>query len=75
MGTQADFQHGRTKPQEEGEMSATGKYHYEWVAYTDNLCYGRILINRGRDRDAVYLAACCANKGTFIVVKQRVYEN
>ena len=56
-------------------MSATGKYHYEWVAYTDNLCYGRILINRGRDRDAVYLAACCANKGTFIVVKQRVYEN
>lgn len=51
------------------------KYHYEWAAYTDNLGYGRTLIKRDKDRDLVYLAACCANKGVFIVVKERVYDN
>ena len=51
------------------------KYHYEWAAYTDNLNYGRQLIKRGRNRDEVFLAACCANKGTFRVFKERVYGN
>ena len=28
-------------------MSARSKYHYEWAAYTDNLDYGRVLIDQG----------------------------
>lgn len=51
------------------------KYHYEWAAYTDNLCYGRQLIVRDRSRDFVFLTARCANKGVFRVFKERVYEN
>ena len=51
------------------------KYQYEWAAYTDNLCFGRQLIKRDRDRNIVFLAACCANKGAFRVFKERVYDN
>ena len=50
------------------------KYHYEWAAYTDNLCYGRVLIIRDRSRSFVYHTACCANKGVFCICRERVYE-
>lgn len=50
------------------------KYHYEWAAYTDNLCWGRQLIARGRTRGYVSCMASLANKGAYIVVKERVYE-
>lgn len=56
-------------------MNARRRYHYEWAAYTDNLDYGRVLIIKHRNRDYVYLTACCAHKGVFIVRKERVYDN
>lgn len=50
------------------------KYHYEYFAYTDNMCYGRILIGRGSYTEANFEAQM-ANKGAYTVVKQRVYDN
>lgn len=50
------------------------KYHYEWAAYTDNLCWGRMLIARDRSQSWVRYCAVNANKGAFIIVKERVYE-
>ena len=47
------------------------KYHYEYAAYTDNLCYGRQLIARDRNRSYV---AMLANKGAFVIERERVYD-
>ena len=50
------------------------KYHYEWAAYTDNLCWGRQLITRDRERSYVAWFASLAGKGAYVIVKERVYE-
>lgn len=50
------------------------KYHYEWAAYTDNLCWGRQLIAHDKSKSWVRYMAANANKGAYIIIKQRVYE-
>lgn len=50
------------------------KYHYEWAAYTDNLCWGRVLISRNRSYSLVAWMARNANKGSYRIVKERVYD-
>lgn len=50
------------------------KYHYEWAAYTDNLCWGRQLLGRDRSKSWVTYLAYAAGKGSFIIVKERVYD-
>lgn len=50
------------------------KYHYEWAAYTDNLCWGRQLIARDIDRGYVVWRAAMANKGAYVIVRKRVYD-
>lgn len=50
-------------------------YHYEWTAFTDNLCHGRVPIARGRSRADVENAAASARKGCYTVKRTRVYEN
>lgn len=54
---------------------AKRKYHYEWAAYTDNLCYGRIFLARGHDYDSVAAQAVFARKGCFQMKRERVYDN
>ena len=51
------------------------KYHYEFVAYTDNLCYGRMEIARGRSKAEVDRLAWKARKGAYVIERQRVYES
>lgn len=50
------------------------KYHYEYAAYTDNLCYGRVFLGRGRTHSEAYQIGLAANKGVFVVEKIRVYD-
>lgn len=54
---------------------AKRKYHYEWAAYTNNLCYGRVFLTRGRNRDIVAFETHNAGKGCFTVNRERVYDN
>lgn len=49
-------------------------YHYEWAAYTDNMCWGRVLIARDRSRWYVEMRATNANKGCYIIKRERVYD-
>ena len=51
------------------------KYHYEYAAYTDNLCYGRQLIVRDKNKSYVEHAAWNAGKGCYVIERVRVYEN
>lgn len=50
------------------------KYHYEYAAYTDNLCYGRQLIARYRNRSRVAMLAWNADNGAFVIERERVYD-
>ena len=50
------------------------KYHYEYVAYTSNLCYGRQEIARDRNRSYVFMMAWNANKGAFEILREKVYD-
>ena len=52
----------------------TGTYHYEYAAFTDNLCYGRMLLGSARTRTAANAIGQWANKGVFIIKKYRVYD-
>lgn len=52
----------------------TMKYHYEWAAYTDNMCWGRQLIAHSKSLKWVRHVAGNSNKGAYIIVKQRVYD-
>lgn len=51
------------------------KFHWEYAAYTDNLCYGRQLITQGRVKQDVENAAWKARKGCFVIERVRVYDN
>ena len=51
------------------------KYHYEYAAYTDNLCYGRQLIVRDRSKSYVERMAWNSGMGVYVVEKKRVYED
>ena len=51
------------------------KYHYDFVAYTDNLCYGRMEIARGRSKAEVNRLAWKARKGMYVIERQRIYES
>lgn len=51
------------------------KYHYEWAAYTDNLCWGRQFIARDRSKSWVAFLGFNAGKGAFVIVRERVYDN
>lgn len=50
------------------------KYHYEYAAYTDNLCYGRVFIAQARSKTYVVFRAQLADKGAYVIEKVRVYE-
>lgn len=49
-------------------------YHYEYVAYTDNLCWGRLLIkgSQSRDRKTTDRIARTAGRGCYVINKIRV---
>ena len=49
-------------------------YHYEYFAYTDNLCYGRILLGKSYNKGLAYRIGQRAYKGCYVVEKHRVYE-
>lgn len=49
-------------------------YHYEWFAYTDNLCWGRMLLGRSKSRSEAERIARAANKGCYVIEKHRVYS-
>jgi len=49
-------------------------YHYEYFAYTDNLCYGRIFLGKGASFREVERIAENANKGCYVIEKHRVYH-
>lgn len=51
-----------------------GKYHYEYAVFTDNLCWGRMYLGKGRTRSEAQFIGRWANKGVFIIKKQRVYD-
>lgn len=51
------------------------KYHYEYAAYTNNLCYGRQLICQDRSLSYVRAQAVLAGKGVYVIAKVRVYDN
>ena len=53
-------------------FSMKGKYHYEFFAYTDNLCYGRMLIGSGRTESEARREARMAGKGVFVIERHRV---
>lgn len=50
------------------------QFHYEYAAYTDNLCWGRMLIAQGRDLRSVRMRAELSGKGCFVIEKVKVYE-
>ena len=52
-----------------------GKYHYEYFAYTCNMCYGRMLLAQSRSRSMASVEAQWANKGCYQIEKHRVYDN
>ena len=49
------------------------KYFYEYVVYTNNLCYGRVLIGRFSSRALAEYAGRTANRGAFDIERRRVY--
>ena len=51
-----------------------GKYHYEYFAYTDNMCYGRMKLAQDRSRTMASVAAQWAGKGCYRIEKHRVYD-
>lgn len=51
------------------------KYHYEFFAYTDNLCYGRVLIGHRLTYQAAKYLAETAKMGCYIIERHRIYEN
>lgn len=53
----------------------TKKYHYEYFAYTDNLCYGRMFLGHDKSLDVARWIAINSNKGCYIILKKRVYDN
>lgn len=50
------------------------KYHYEYFAYTDNLCYGHMLIGQFSSMGIAEFYANLANKGCYVIEKHRVYD-
>lgn len=48
------------------------EYHYEYAAYTDNLCWGRVKICQDRSRGYVASLAANANKGCYVIKRVRV---
>lgn len=56
-------------------MNRKNPYHYVYVAYTDNLGYGRIYLGESRTEHGAREIAAAANKGCFIVRRVRRYES
>lgn len=52
----------------------TKNYHYEWVAYTDNLCYGRQKIAQDRSHSWVRYCAETSGRGCYVIKRIRVYD-
>jgi len=50
------------------------KYHYEFVAYTDNLNYGRMFLGQAKTKAEATHIARTANKGCFVIEKHRIYN-
>lgn len=51
---------------------AKKSYHYEYFAYTDNMCYGRMLLGRSTNESIAHAIGQMANKGCYRVEKHRV---
>ena len=49
------------------------KYKYVYVAYTDNLCWGRMKLGEGRTYNEAVWIAESANKGCYDIRKERRY--
>ena len=50
------------------------KYHYEYFLYTDNLCWGRKLLGKGRSPGEARIAAGFGSFGATVMEKHRVYD-
>ena len=50
------------------------KCHYEFVAYTDNLNYGRMFLGQAKTKAEATHIARTANKGCFVIEKHRIYN-
>ena len=48
------------------------EYHYEYAAYTDNLCWGRVKICQDRSRGYVASLAANSGKGCYVIERVRV---
>lgn len=51
------------------------KYRYIYAVYTDNLCWGRMLIGRADNRAVAEYMGVTAGKGCFIVKRERKYND
>ena len=53
------------------------KYHYEYFLYTDNLCWGRMLLGRGRTPGEARMNSrfLPGGYGATVLLKRRVYDN
>lgn len=50
------------------------KYHYEYAAYTDNLCWGRMMIVQGRSEVEVRMKADLSGKGAYRIERIKVFD-
>ena len=49
-------------------------YHYVYVCYTDNMCWGRMKLGESENKAIANRIGYYANKGCYIVVKERRYD-
>ena len=50
------------------------KYHYEYHYMTDNLCWGRMLLGKGKTPTEAKINARKGDFGATIMLKKRVYD-
>ena len=50
-------------------------YTYVYKVYTDNLCYGRMLIGEAKSKAEAEAIGWKARKGCYVVERTRVYND
>lgn len=63
----------RTRKGFRKESEQPKKYFYKYFAYTDNLCYGRVMIACSTSKVECDILARWENKGAYVIEKHRVY--
>ena len=51
----------------------TNSYHYEYFAYANNLCYGRMLLGHSATAKGARAIGERANRGAFDIERHKVY--